>query len=248
MYRLLDLFSGIGGFSLGLERSGGFKTVAFCEIDATCRRILRQHWPEVKQYDDVRNITRQSLRMDGLSVSCISAGFPCQDASVANIGGKGTDGERTGLFSEVTRIAGDILPDLIILENVPNLLNRGFGDVLGALAKIGYDAEWECISAREMGFNHERDRIFIVAYPSGEGWKRPQPHYGVLSRAKAALSQYRDPSLGEWVGLVPSRAGCGDGDGLSIAMERRRLHAIGNAVVPQIPELIGRAIMEAEAA
>jgi len=71
MYRLLDLFSGIGGFSLGLERSGGFKTVAFCEIDPYCRRVLHKHWPEVPCYDDIRTLTADRLAADGIGVDAI---------------------------------------------------------------------------------------------------------------------------------------------------------------------------------
>jgi DNA (cytosine-5)-methyltransferase 1 len=79
--RLLDLFSGIGGFSLGLERSGAFRTVAFCEIEAFPRKVLAKHWPEVPIYDDVRTLTAERLAADGIGVDAICGGFPCQDIS-----------------------------------------------------------------------------------------------------------------------------------------------------------------------
>lgn len=77
--RVLSLFAGIGGFDLGLERTGGFKTVAFCEIDPFCRRVLAKHWPEVPCYDDVRELTAERLAADGIAVDVICGGFPCQD-------------------------------------------------------------------------------------------------------------------------------------------------------------------------
>jgi DNA (cytosine-5)-methyltransferase 1 len=102
MLRVLDLFSGIGGFSLGLERTGGFETVAFCEIEPFCRKVLAKHWPNVRQYHDVRTLTADTLRRDGLAVDVICGGFPCQDISLAGKGA-GLDGERSGLWSEYAR-------------------------------------------------------------------------------------------------------------------------------------------------
>lgn len=242
--RVLDLFSGIGGFSLGLERTGGFETVAFCEIDENARRVLKEHWPHVRCYEDVREVSEGILRADGIGrVDVICGGFPCQDASVANVRGAGTAGARTGLFREVVRLAGELGVSLIIMENVPGLLGRGFGDVLGALAEIGFDAEWDCIRARDLGFHHERDRLWIFAHPSGAGWQGSEPHDGVLVRAKAALSQYGNAASRPGRALVGGELALRTGDGLSVGMERRRLHALGNAIVPDIPELIGRAIL-----
>lgn len=90
--RVLSLFAGIGGFDLGLERTGGFETVAFCEIDPFCRRVLAKHWPHVRQYEDVRELTADTLRRDGIAVDAIWGGFPCQDLSLA--GKRGGAGSR----------------------------------------------------------------------------------------------------------------------------------------------------------
>lgn len=242
---VLDLFSGIGGFSLGLERAG-MRTVAFCEIDPHAQAVLRNHWRNIPVHDDVRTLTREWLAGRGVSaVDLICGGFPCQDASVANIDGKGAEGDRTGLYREIIRLA-DEFGCLTVMENVTNLLDRGFGDVLGALAKIGFDAEWECISARDVGADHERDRLWIVAYPGSERRQGFEPYHGVLGRAKAALAQHGDAAFGEWRSLVGGQRVLRSVDGLSVAMERRRLHGLGNAVTPVIPEIIGRAILEAE--
>jgi DNA (cytosine-5)-methyltransferase 1 len=163
--KVLDLFSGIGGFSLGLERTGGFETVAFCEIEDFPRRVLAKHWPSVLCYRDVRELTAERLAADGIAVDVICGGFPCQDISTAGKGA-GLAGERSGLWSEIARLVGELRPRYVIVENVSALLGRGLGTVLGDLAEIGYDAEWHCIPASHVGAPHRRDRIWIVAYPA----------------------------------------------------------------------------------
>jgi len=177
--RVLDLFSGIGGFSLGLERTGGFETVAFCEIEPFSRRVLAKHWPEVPQYEDVTKLTGDILRRDGIAVDVITGGFPCQDISTAGKQAGMFEGTRSGLWSEIVRLIGDLSPRYVIVENVANLLSgpseqRGgwFGRVLGDLAECGYDAEWENIPAAALGAPHRRERIWIVAYPNGSGHDR----------------------------------------------------------------------------
>ena len=177
---VLDLFSGIGGFSIGLERAG-MRTVAFCEIDPYCRRVLARHWPDVPVYDDVRTLTRETLadtycqrcretrRSEDWGGTCgcgpqvICGGFPCQDISTAGKGA-GITGERSGLWKEYARIIGEVRPRYAIIENVSALLSRGIGDVLYDLSALGYDAEWHCIPASAVGAPHRRDRVWIVAY------------------------------------------------------------------------------------
>src|SRR5690606_29089977 len=119
--RVLDLFSGIGGFSLGLERTGGFETVAFCEIEPFCRRVLSKHWPNVRQYEDVRTLTADTLARDGIAVDVICGGFPCQDISTAGKLRGIADGTRSGLWSEIVRLVREIRPQFLIVENVANL-------------------------------------------------------------------------------------------------------------------------------
>lgn len=171
--RVLDLFSGIGGFSLGLERTGGFETVAFCEIESFPRRVLAKHWPEVPHYDDVRTLTADILRRDGIAVDVITGGFPCQDLSVAGKQRGMGEGTRSGLWSEIVRLVSELRPRYVIVENVAALLSgpserRGgwFGRVLGDLAECGYDAEWRNIPAFMVGAPHRRERIWIVAWPA----------------------------------------------------------------------------------
>jgi len=157
---VLDLFSGIGGFSLGLERAG-MKTVAFCEVDKKCQAVLKKHWPGVPIFDDVSNLKGEDIEE---TVDVICGGFPCQDISLAGKGA-GLEGKRSGLWSEFKRLIEEIKPRYAIVENVSALRSRGLDQVLREISEIGYDAEWHCITASSIGAPHRRDRIWIVAYP-----------------------------------------------------------------------------------
>lgn len=162
---VLDLFSGIGAFSLGLE-AAGMRTVAFCEIDPFARKVLKKHWPGVPCYEDVTALTAERLRADGVAIDVICGGFPCQDISVAGKGA-GIGGDRSGLWSDYARIVRELRPRYVVVENVAALLGRGVERVLGDLAALGYDAEWHCIPAAAVGAPHLRDRVWIVAYAGG---------------------------------------------------------------------------------
>ena len=276
MLRTLDLFSGIGGFSLGLERTGGFKTVAFCEIDPYCRKVLKRHWPDVPIFEDVRTLTADALSRGGITVDVICGGFPCQDISFAG-SGAGMGGKRSGLWSEYIRLVGNLRPRYIIVENVAALLGRGLDRVLGDLAAVGFDAEWHCIPASAVGAPHRRDRIWIVAYTKCDGREQAQivRHAGKLGGGTAATCgtwesettltlhrgarvpgggdsgsagghdrhHNRGPRLGYHWDIEPEMGRVVDG--VPIELVADELRALGNAVVPQIPEMIGRAILEA---
>jgi DNA (cytosine-5)-methyltransferase 1 len=270
--RTLDLFSGIGGFSLGLERTGGFKTVAFCEIEPFPRAVLAKHWPEVPCYDDVRTLTAERLAADGISVDVICGGFPCQDISIAG-DGAGLAGARSGLWREYARLIGELGPRYVLVENVAALLGRGLGDVLGDLAALGYDAEWHCIPASAIGAPHRRDRVWIVANRN-DGQRIQSQHeiqagrhaIGIGGEAMAhadclsGAQQQRDERRLPLEALVAAehQRNRGQSDGwwfsepsvgrVADGVPRRvdRLRALGNAVVPQIPEILGRAILHAE--
>jgi len=317
--RVLDLFSGIGGFSLGLERAG-MQTVAFCEIEPFPRAVLRKHWPDVPCYDDIRTLTAQRLAEDGITADVICGGFPCQDISVAGKGA-GLAGERSGLWREYARLIGEIRPSYVIVENVAALLGRGLSTVLGDLSEIGYDAEWQVISAADVGAPHRRERVWIVAYPlsggcgeegfgrglqeiSGE-WANQRgavkkssqmadsaqlqrngcgihsgsdsqsgdevSESGVSGAAKdvadsASIGQQGQRQFIQWSSTAPFRKGKTnilesislDGEwcpepnvgrvAYGVPARVDRLKGLGNAVVPQIPEIIGRAIIAAHGA
>jgi DNA (cytosine-5)-methyltransferase 1 len=162
--RVLDLFSGIGGFSLGLERAG-MTTAAFCEIDPKARLVLQKHWPDVPIFEDVTTLTAADMKG---KIDVICGGFPCQDISLAGKGA-GLAGDRSGLWFQFHRIIEEIRPPWVIIENVSALRSRGLDVILGGLAALGYDAEWHCIPASAVGAPHRRDRVWVVAYPKIDG-------------------------------------------------------------------------------
>ncbi len=158
-----SLFSGIGGIELGFEREG-FETKWFVERDAFCQSVLRKHWPKVKIYGDITSIDFRELE----KIDVLTGGFPCQDISVAGKG-KGIGGKRSGLWKEYFRAIREIRPKFAVIENVSILTKRGLNVILGDLAEIGYDAEWFCLQARDVGAPHRRERIFIIAYSNKNG-------------------------------------------------------------------------------
>lgn len=257
---LLDLFSGIGGFSLGLERSGAFRTQAFCEVDPFCRAVLDNHWPEVPIYDDVRALSAERLAADGIAVSALCGGFPCQDISLAGRGA-GLEGARSGLWHEMLRLIGEIRPRWVLAENVAALRSRGLDTVLRGLAALGYDAQWHCIPAASVGAPHRRDRIWVVAYlPDaapvfGSAQQRGEQNGNPAGRETVADTDSEGLEIGMCIRahlaaeLATAQRGCGwpAEPGIcrvahGIPHRVDRLRSLGNSLVPQIPEIIGRAI------
>jgi DNA (cytosine-5)-methyltransferase 1 len=239
--KVLSLFAGIGGFDLGLERTGGFETVAFCEIDPFCQRVLAKHWPGVPCYDDVRTLTAERLSADGIAVDVICGGFPCQDLAVCGRG-SGLTGERSGLWFEFARLIRELRPRYVIVENSPEMLAGWLGIVLGALAACGYDAEWDCIPAASLGAPHRRERFWLVAYASGDGFSGPRRFPDALCATPDAFGEANwlvDAFQGDAMPYV-----CRRHDGRSRQLDHARNRTLGNAVAPQIPELIGRAILD----
>jgi DNA (cytosine-5)-methyltransferase 1 len=240
-----SLFCGIGGFDLGLERAG-MQCAWQVEIDPYAQKVLAKHWPDVRRHADVCTFPPEEGDWE---VDVICGGFPCQDISYAGKGA-GLAGARSGLWYEFARIIGQLRPRYVIVENVSALLTRGMGEVLGTLASLGYDAEWHVIPASAVGAPHRRDRIWIVAYV-------PDANGGRFNRCK-------ERDIIQKAGKRTSRRDNADG----LALDKRRawvcepairrvahgvparvdrLRCLGNAVVPQVVELIGRAIMEREA-
>jgi DNA (cytosine-5)-methyltransferase 1 len=165
----IDLFSGIGGFSLAAEWAG-FRTIAFCEIEPFCQEVLKKHWPDIPIWDYVK-----TFKWGGERPTLLTGGFPCQDLSSAGQRA-GIDGERSGLWGELFRVMCEIRPRFTLIENVNSLVTGDdglwFQRLLSDLAEGGFNVEWECIPASSIGAPHHRDRVYLVAYPNENGWLR----------------------------------------------------------------------------
>ncbi len=235
-----SLFSGIGGFDLGLERAG--MEIRFqVEIDPFCLAVLAKHWPGVRRYEDVRTVGSELERVD-----VICGGFPCQDISFAG-DGAGLDGERSGLWREIKRLVGELRPQFVIVENVAALTQRGIGTVLGDLAGLGLNAEWSDLFACEMGTTHARRRLFVVAYADREhGRERLRDSVARAFRPLQAVHGFEGARAGHLARLADPSALYGGADGVPDRMDRNR--GIGNAVCPDCAEWIGRRVMEAHRA
>jgi DNA (cytosine-5)-methyltransferase 1 len=252
-----SLFSGIGGLELGLERAGCGHTVWQCEIDPYARAVLAKHWPDAIRFDDITKMT------DVPPVDLICGGFPCQD--ISNAGRReGITGARSGLFYELMRVVRLVRPRFVVLENVAALLGRGMGDVLGELSESGYDAEWSTVSACAVGAPHTRNRVFVIAnamckrlaasmLEAGRtnGDNREEASTGLWGRLRkstgftsSGLSSCREAenAARAWVDAEIEPLILGGSYGVPSRVDR--LKCLGNAVVPQVAEVVGRRVME----
>jgi DNA (cytosine-5)-methyltransferase 1 len=227
-----SLFSGIGGFELGAERQG-IETLWNCELIEYNRRILKQHFPKTKQYNDITK-----MEIPG-KVNIISGGFPCQDISIAKVTGQngiaqGIKGNRSGLWAEMYRIVRGVRPEYIIIENSSAITFRGLERVLCDLSEIGYNAEWQSLSGTTFRVQQIRERTYIVAYPSEVGLQGSEPQE-VFS--KCALEQFSRVYPG-WRTRrdIPEPRTYRSTHDLSNLVDR--IKAGGNAVMPIITEYI----------
>jgi len=300
MIRIGSLFSGIGGFELGLERAIPNSTTLWqVEQDKFCQRILQKHWPSATIYDDVKTVNKHNVE----PIDILCGGFPCQDISIAGKGAGINDGKKSSLWWEMHRIIDELRPRVAVLENVPAITFRGGQQVVGSLAQIGYDAEWIVISAQQFGAPHKRERWFCIAYPVGircNGRKNPKqqdtnsihqewhtekgeqqwseriswpnenttvayPSSKRCEKEDGEPLQSTCERQGIWsmpISTSPSRSttyttGTGQwrsshpeplirrvDDGVSRRLDSPRLKALGNAIVPQCSEWIGKQIWE----
>jgi DNA (cytosine-5)-methyltransferase 1 len=260
MLTVLDLFSGIGGFSLGLESTGGFSTVAFCEIDPFCQKVLRKHWPEVPIYDDIKDLSTDGL----VHPDIITAGFPCQPASYA--GKRSGSNDDRWFWPALFEVVRGIKPTWCIFENVYGLitLEQGmvFESCLSEMENEGYDIQAVVIPACGVNAPHRRDRVWIIAHTDINSkselpvnGKPGQGELGTVANAASVIIKTRvdrqekvksrrsgngyrrseqwtfEPNVGRVAHGVPRRVD--------------RLRSLGNAVVPQVVAQIGYAILTA---
>lgn len=277
--KVFDLFSGIGCFTLGLERAG-MTTVGFCEIDPFCRAVLKKNFPHIPCIPNIKDLM---LYPNAVDVLC--GGFPCQDISVAGYK-KGINANRSGLWTEFRRLINECKPKYAIIENVANLRSNGLTRVLQDLWKIGYCAEWKIISAAEMGAPHLRERAWIVAYPEsarlsrqrravgneaaqplfvfGDDFKGALPYADYYGRWFAATTAQEKSkwwakawsSLGHWRSPMPKFRRVDDGRTKELdsnnkiiqdayeCERKERVKSLGNALIPQIAEAIGKQILK----
>ena len=267
-----SLFSGIGGFDLGLERAG-MKVIWQSEIDTFASKVLKKHWPDVPNLGDINKIDWTNIERPDV----ICGGYPCQPFSTAGKRGGATDPRHLwpAMFNAICLLR----PRYALMENVRGHLSMGFDQVLGDLASIGFDAEWQVIPAAAVGAPHKRDRVFIVAYASskcGNGGQRPngstkfdkkrlqqqirtgstnvadtksstgrntQP-YG-LQKVFGQTAEFRKSgctsrTIGDWWKVEPDVGRVANG----VSDRVDRLRGLGNAIVPQVAELVGALVVE----
>ena len=252
--RIIDTFSGIGGFSLAARWLGGFQTVQFVEWEPYCQQILSQHFPGTPIHGDITTFFPEQGAAD-----VICGGFPCQDISTAGKQAGIKEGTRSGLFYELMRVIRLVQPRYVVLENVAAILANGLDTVLGELAEAGLDAEWACIPASAVGACHQRDRWWLVAYAKGARAWEHQPHSRgqrdgedlladwhpnqeisiTANTCGTRLERQEHPQwriaqqlCPNWRSYLSEPVLCRGDDGLSGRVDR--LKALGNAVVPQV--------------
>ena len=268
-----SLFSGIGGIDLAFERAG-FQIAFQVENNTFCQRVLAKHWPDVKRFEDVRNVGKHNLP----AADVLVGGFPCQDISNAGRRAGITEGSRSGLWFEFARIISELRPRYVFLENVAAITSKGGSIVLGQLADMGYDAEWAVVSAADVGAPHLRKRWFCVANADGEQCEKQRIAVGhAQAYAFAGCSGENNPNgrdtkssvgrifdglpgqldaVGRQPQRWPSRPGKAQYDWeaprtvppRTVGNRIARLAALGNAVAPQVvypfAVLIQKAIQE----
>jgi len=228
-----SLFSGIGGLELGLERSGLGHTVWQVEQSPWARQVLAKHWPQAERYEDVKTVGAGIL--DPVDVIC--GGFPCQDVSSAGKGA-GLAGSRSGLWYEFARIVGELKPHWVVIENVASGARKWVDAVTAGMGQLGYGVLPVPLSASDVGAPHRRARVFLVCWRparDSHGHREPTlPEHGQASRVCGVAN-----GPPHW-SAAPEFRGVDDG----VPNRVDRLHALGNAVVPQCAEVIGHIVQE----
>ena len=265
-----SLFSGIGGFDLGLERAG-MKVIWQSEIDEFASKVLKKHWPDVPNLGDITKVDWTNIERPDV----ICGGYPCQPFSTA--GKRGGASDPRHLWPAMFNAICLLRPRYALMENVRGHLSMGFDQVLGDLAKIGYDAEWQVIPAAAVGAPHKRDRVFIVAYPndarmgtqrrkvqqqksSGKQKRKIVARYvfgrrgAEMANADSRRREQCEPktksvsrfsssgqrNLASWWQVEPNVGRVANG----VSDRVDRLTGLGNAIVPQVAELVGSLVVE----
>jgi DNA (cytosine-5)-methyltransferase 1 len=251
--KMLDLFSGIGGFSLAASWTGGIETVAFCEIEPFCQKVLKKHWPDVPIHDDIRTLRG---REDVGTVDIVCGGFPCQPFSYAGKR-RGAEDDRY-LWPEMFRIIQECKPSWVVGENVVGLIDLALEQCFIDLETEGYEVQPLIIPACGVGAPHRRDRVWIIAYSSSKATNKS------MGISKIPIIQQRCQKFGSegweqfklvteqvapskwWTRGLPNPRPLliRDDDGIPDRVDR--LKALGNAIVPQVVYPIFQTIIDIE--
>jgi DNA (cytosine-5)-methyltransferase 1 len=248
----LDLFSGIGGFAIGFQNAG-FRTIAFAETDPDASLVLRHHWPDVPNLGDVKLITKKSLLSLGASHACplvVTGGVPCQPASaLGHMRGAADD---RWLWPEAIRVVGELRPAYAVFENPPSVLVLpGFHRVIGAITALGYDLWWDVIPAAALGAGHLRERVLFFLADADRtrlerhAWhgtrnRRPKPRRSITTpnlRARTCTTRHWYETQSPVHALV---------DGLPARLVESALRCVGNAIVPELAQMIAETIITEE--
>jgi DNA (cytosine-5)-methyltransferase 1 len=241
-------FEGTGGFSLAAEWLG-METVYTCELDEFRHNWLKYRFKNAHHEKDIRET-------NGFKADLFTAGFPCQDVSSANAnptGGKGLDGEQSGLWHEMFRIVAAHRPDYLLVENSPRLVHRGLHTILRQLAAIGYDAEWFCTGKRELGFPDFRKRLFLVSYPV----QKRLDNLTVFNRHAYAASRNcyaKEKSIFHEISRMDGYESwrktvahlCKSDSGLPEGVVKNEIMAYGDAVCPHVAYVVMHMILQYE--
>lgn len=239
---VFSTFAGIGGLERGLE-AAGMRTVAQVELDEWCREQLAGHWPNVPRHDDVRTAPVWWTSVaDRPRVDVVAGGFPCQPFSTL---GKqlGVADERWG-WPWMADVVRALRPRYVVVENVARLVRDtdAFGWILGDLHELGFDAEWSIVSACSVGAPHARKRLFLVAYPQGDDGELSLHLPSELEAGGAGVGTAGSDARSDWWLSEPGV------DRVAYGVPKRlvapSLRAYGNAVVPQVAEVVGRLIVD----
>ena len=235
----LDLFSGIGGFSIASDEVFENVEHIFCEINPFCQKVLKKHWPQAAIYEDIKQLDTAAIG----HVDLITGGFPCQPFSVAGKQ-KGKDDDRF-LWPEMLRIIKECKPTWVIGENVAGIINLALEQVCSDLESAGYEVQPIIIPACAVDAPHRRDRVWIIAYAEGE---RTRGESGEVHRKNGRQNgvgvRYIKQSnkSNDWLEIASELCGVDDGlpielDGFKLSKSKHRnerIKALGNAIVPQV--------------
>ena len=237
MINHLDLFSGIGGFALAAQRTwkDNLNIVGFCEIEPYAQKVLNKNFPGVPVYKDIKELDGNKFK----NIDLITGGFPCQDISIAGYG-VGIEGKRSGLWSEMFRVISEIRPRFALIENVPAITFRGGTRVISDLAEIGYTTEWQTISAAYVGALHRRNRMWFISYPSDSRSEHSKHGKGQEDTKQSEVVYQCKRSIfgdkGEFREKIRTTEFIRKCNGIPHRMDR--IKGLGNAIVPQVAEII----------